>query len=208
MRRSLLLAGAIAGPLYIVVGTIEAIVRDGFDIRVHPLSILANGDGGWIHTSLLVVSGALTVLGALGVRPSVRRAAWIGLVVYGLGLVAAGFMRADPVDGFPIGTPDGPPETVSWHAVGHVVAGAIGFIGLIVACISVARGARGRWGLFSLATGVIYLVTFIGLGAGGGNPVTNLAFTAAVILGWTWITTLMLRTAARTSHTVLEEVLS
>lgn len=207
MRRSLLLAGAIAGPLYIVVGTIEAIARDGFDIRVHPLSILANGDWGWIHTSLLVVSGALTVLGALGVRPSVRRAAWVGLVVYGLGLVAAGLMRADPVDGFPIGTPDGPPETVSWHGVGHLAAGAIGFIGLIVACVSVARSARGRWGLFSLATGVIYLVTFIGLGAGGGRPVTNLAFTVAVILGWAWITTLMLRTA-RSSHTVLEEVLS
>ena len=174
MRRSLLLAGAVAGPLYIVVGTIEAIVRDGFDIRVHPLSSSPTATGGWIHTALLVVSGVLTVLGALGVRPSVRRAAWVGLVVYGLGVVAAGLMRADPVDGFPIGTPDGPPETVSWHGVGHFVAGAIGFIGLIVACISVARSARGRWGLFSLATGVIYLVTFIGLGAGGGNPVANL----------------------------------
>jgi hypothetical protein len=207
MRRSLLLAGAVAGPLYIVVGTIEAIVRDGFDIRVHPLSVLANGDGGWIHILLLVVTGALTALGALGVRPSVRRAAWIGLLVYGLGLVAAGFMRADPVDGFPIGTPDGPPTSVSWHGVGHLLAGAIGFIGLIVACVSVARMARGRWGLFSLVTGVVYLVTFIGLGAGGGRPVANLAFTVAVILGWAWITTLMLRTAA-SSHTVLEEALS
>jgi hypothetical membrane protein len=205
MRRTLLLAGAVAGPLYIGVGTVEAIVRDGFDIRVHSLSVLANGPGGWIHSTLLVVTGLLTVLGALGLRPSVPRAAWVGLVVFGLGLVAAGLMRADPVDGFPIGTPDGPPQTVSWHGFGHFIAGGIGFIGLIVACIVLGRRFRDRrWKVFSLVTGVVYLAAFAGIFTGGGNPVTNLAFTAAVILGWVWITLLMFRTAA--TSRVLEEV--
>lgn len=202
MRRSLLLAGAIAGPLYIVVGTIEAIVRDGYDIRVHPLSVLANGTGGWIHSTLLVVSGLLTVAGALGLRGLVPRAAWIGLVIFGLGQVGAGLMRADPVDGFPIGTPDGPPTSVSWHGVGHFMAGGIGFIGLIVACLVVARRFRSR---FALITGIAYFAAFIGIGTGGGNPVTNLAFTVAVILGWVWFTTIMLRAASTRSP---QEVLS
>src|SRR5215469_16332512 len=55
--RALLLAGAIAGPLYLVVGLIEAFTRPGFDIRRHDLSLLANGDLGWIHVTLLIVSG-------------------------------------------------------------------------------------------------------------------------------------------------------
>jgi len=40
--RIALIAGAISGPLY-GVGTLEAVLRSGFDIRIHSLSLLANG---------------------------------------------------------------------------------------------------------------------------------------------------------------------
>ena len=63
--RALLLAGAVAGPLYLVVGLIEAFTRPGFDIRRHDLSLLANGDLGWIHMTDLIVSGLLVVAGAV-----------------------------------------------------------------------------------------------------------------------------------------------
>jgi hypothetical protein len=205
MRRSLLLAGAAAGPLYVGIGTVEAVVRDGFDIRVHPLSVLANGTGGWVHSAMLIGTGLLTLLGTVGLRGRVPRGALVGLAVYGLGVLAAGLMRADPVAGFPPGTPDGPPESVSWHGLGHFLAGAIGFAGLIVACLVMARrfrrdGQRG-WALFSLGTGVLYLVSFVGIGASGGHAALNLAFTAAVILGWTWVTLLMLRARSGSSTT-------
>ena len=62
--------------------------------------------------------------------------------------------------------------------------------------------------VFSLVTGVLYFLTFIGLGAGGGRPVANLAFTVAVILGWAWITALMLRTLPVPLHASLQEALS
>jgi hypothetical protein len=42
----LLRCGAIAGPLYLAVGAIQGLVRDGFDFARHPLSVLANGPGG------------------------------------------------------------------------------------------------------------------------------------------------------------------
>lgn len=105
----LLLAGAIAGPLYVGIGTIEAIVRDGYDIRRHSLSLLANGNGGWIHSTMMVVTGLLTVVGALALRRAGLRSRWAvgGLVLYGAGVAVAGLMRADPADGFPIGTPPG-----------------------------------------------------------------------------------------------------
>jgi len=132
--RQALLAGAIAGPLYVIVGTLEALVRDGFDIRVHSLSLLANGTGGWIHSTLMVASGLLSVLGALGlsgVQRTGRRsyAMIIGLVVYGIGIATAGLLRADPAEGFPIGTPAGPPLVVTGSGIGHLVAGGIGFLG-------------------------------------------------------------------------------
>jgi|GEM_PF-4930469 len=109
--RIALIAGAIAGPLYVGVGTLEAVLRSGFDIRIHSLSLLANGSWGWVHSAMMVVSGLLTVIGALGVsrvhRQTRRRsyAMIIGLVIYGLGIATAGLLRADPVQGFPIGTP-------------------------------------------------------------------------------------------------------
>jgi len=109
--RIALIAGAIAGPLYVGVGTLEAVLRSGFDIRIHSLSLLANGSWGWVHSAMMVVSGLLTVIGALGVsrvhRQTRRRsyAMIIGLVIYGSGIATAGLLRADPAEGFPIGTP-------------------------------------------------------------------------------------------------------
>ncbi|HEY9470604.1 MAG TPA: DUF998 domain-containing protein [Propionibacteriaceae bacterium] len=117
--RIALIAGAIAGPLYVGVGTLEAVLRSGFDIRIHSLSLLANGRWGWVHDAMMVVSGLLTVIGALGVsrvqRQTGRRsyAMIIGLVIYGLGIATAGLLRADPAEGFPIGTPPGPSAVVT-----------------------------------------------------------------------------------------------
>ncbi|MEV0282608.1 DUF998 domain-containing protein [Kribbella sp. NPDC050820] len=208
MKRPLLLAGALAGPLYVGIGTVEAIVRDGFDIRKHSLSLLANGTGGWIHSVMMVGTGLLTVIGAIGLARSFapgERSRWGvgGLIVYGAGVAAAGLMRADPALGFPPGTPDAMPETVSWHGVGHVIAGMIGFIGLIVACFVLSRWfGRHRsagWARFSLITGIVYFLGLAGLGAGAGTAAVNLGFTVAVILGWTWITLLMLRARAEGS---------
>jgi hypothetical protein len=41
--------------------------------------------------------------------------------------------------------------------------------------------------------GVYYLVAFAGIASGAGNPVINIAFTAAVALGCGWLTALCLR---------------
>jgi Protein of unknown function (DUF998) len=200
--RRALLAGAIAGPLYITVGTLEALLRDGFDIRIHSLSLLANGTGGWIHSTMMVASGVLAVIGALGVsvqqRTGRRSYAMItGLVIYGLGIATAGLLRADPAEGFPIGTLPGPPVAVTGSGVGHLVAGGIGFLGLIVACLACARRSARTgdsvWAACSAAIGVYYLVAFAGIATGAGRPVINLAFTVAVVLGWGWLTALCVR---------------
>ena len=201
--RIALIAGAIAGPLYVGVGTLEAVLRSGFDIRIHSLSLLANGRWGWVHSAMMVVSGLLTVIGALGVsrvqRHTGRRpyAMIIGLAIYGLGIATAGLLRADPAEGFPIGTPPGPSVVVTASGIGHLVAGGIGFLGLIVACLAAARRSARTgdrvWAVCSATIGIYYLVAFAGIVSGAGNPVINIAFTVAVALGWTWITAVCVR---------------
>lgn len=203
-RTRLLLVGALAGPLYVGIGTAEALVRDGFDITRHSLSLLANGEGGWVHVAMMLTTGLMTVAGAVGLAasfPAERPSPWVPRLVglFGLGIAAAGLMTADPAFGFPAGTPDAMPEAVTWHGLGHLIAGTIGFLGLIAAAYLMWRWWRvcgeGRWAGFSLVTSLFYLVTFVGIATGGGSAITNLGFTAAVITGWVWLTTLFGRAA-------------
>ena len=78
----------------------------------HSWSLLANGPGGWVQVANLLATGLATIAAAIGLRGAlagVQGGAWgprlVG--VYGAGLVAAGLFRADPMEGFPVGTPAG-----------------------------------------------------------------------------------------------------
>jgi hypothetical protein len=206
--RALLLGGVIAGPLYLVVGLTEAFTRPGFDIRRHDLSLLANGDLGWIHVTDLVVTGLLVVAGAVGMRASLtagRGRTWGPLLVgiYGAGLVAAGFFTADPALGFPPGTP-ADAHSVSWHGLLHLVSGAIGFLGLIAACLVFARrfaagGERG-WAAYSAVTGLVFLLSFAGIAIGSGNGWAILGFWIGVVLAFAWVSAMCLRLLGVSDH--------
>ncbi|MEZ6154125.1 MAG: DUF998 domain-containing protein, partial [Pirellulaceae bacterium] len=139
--RSLLYWGMVAGPFYLTVGLAQALMRDGFDLARHCLSVLANGAGGWVQTANLALSGLMVIAAAIGVRnalrPQSRAAGWI-LACFGIGMFVGAVFPADPVDGFPPGTPEGFPTTLSIPGVIHVIAGAFGFLALAVSCIVVA----------------------------------------------------------------------
>jgi hypothetical protein len=201
VTRALLTAGVAAGPVYVGVGLIHALSRPGFDLSRHSLSLLSNGSLGWIHILTLVVSGVLTVAGALGMRRALRGGrggTWAPLLVgiYGLGLIGAGAFVADPAMGFPPGTP-ATANAVSWHGLLHFISGAVGFLALIAACFVFARrfaglGQRG-WAVWSAATGVIFLAAFFGIASGSGTAWINLGFGAAVVLAWAWVSAVSAR---------------
>jgi hypothetical protein len=183
---------AAAGPVYLATGFAQAFTRDGFDPTRHPLSILSNGSLGWIQITNFLVAGVLTIVGSRGLPAGWGRRL---VALYGAGLIGAGVFVADPMDGFPVGTPAGPPETVTWHGTLHFVAGGIGFIGLIAACLVFARAfGRTGWGLYSAATGVLFTAAFVGIASGSPNTAVVLGFYAAVVLGWAWLTALALHT--------------
>lgn len=194
--RTLLRCGVVAGPVYVVVGVLQMLVRDGFDIRRHSLSIMSNGDLGWIQIANFVVTGLLVIACAIGVRRVLRgeRAGTWGprlLGAYGAGLVAAGVFVADPYDGFPPGTPPGIPVSVTWHGALHLVAATVTFLSLVAACMVFARrhraaNDRGR-AAHAMATGVFFLAAFVGLLSSSGQAWIAVTFAVAVVLGWVWV---------------------
>jgi hypothetical protein len=130
-------------------------------------------------------------------RRALRTRAAVLVGVCGSSLIAAGVFVADPALGFPVGT--AAPESMSWHSVLHFVAGAVGFLALIAACIVFARrfasaGERG-WSIFSLLTGVLFFAAFAGIAAGGGQPVFTILFTLALVLVWSWLSLVSARFA-------------
>jgi hypothetical protein len=196
VTRSLLGYGVLAGPTYLVVGLAQALTRDGFDLRRHDLSLLANGTLGWIQIANLVVTGLATIAAAIGLSRALRggRGGTWGprlIGVYGTGLVAAGVFVADPMAGFPIGTPPGPPVAVSSHGILHVLSGAVGFLALVAACFVIARGFADRgqhpWAWYCRITGIVFLAGIAGISAGSGHPAAVLGLWIAVIAGWAWL---------------------
>jgi hypothetical protein len=197
--RRLLTCGVVAGPLYLVVVVLQALTRDGFDLSRHPASVLSNGDQGWIQIVNFVVSGLLFVACAIGLRRvsgAGRGSTWgprlVG--VFGAGMVAAGVFAADPVDGFPPGTPTGPPTSMSWHGAVHFLVAGIGFVALIAACFVFARrfaaaGHRGR-ATYSAVTGAVFLASWLSIFALQGAQAANIAFTIGIVLVLAWTSAL------------------
>ncbi len=200
--RVLLACGVVAGPLYVAVGIIQMLIRDGFDIRRHALSLLSNGDLGWIQITNFLVTGLLVIAGAAGMRRVLRgsRGGTAGpllIGVYGVGLIGAGFFRADPALDFPPGLPAGAYDTISWHGIMHFISGGIGFLALIAACFVLARryaALRQRgWAAYSVATGVLFFAAFFGIASGSKGAGVSVAFAVAVVLGWAWISAMAAR---------------
>lgn len=188
--RTLLACGMISGPLYLVVGFAQALLREGFDVRRHPLSMLSNGDLGWVQVCNFLITGLLVIAGAWGVRQALhpgRAGTWgpILFAGYGIGLIGAGLFAADPGNGFPPGAP--PATTISTRGLLHFIFGAVAFYALIAACFVFARrfaglGWRG-WQVYSIFTGVFFLVTFMAIASGQTAPFFMLSLYAGV----TWI---------------------
>lgn len=201
--RRLLICGVAAGIIYIVVGLAQILLREGFDVTRHPLSMMSLGQYGWVQIANFLVSGALVVLGAIGLYRAERTSrSWrIGAIllgVYGLCVMLGGLFSTDPSLGFPPGTPDAYPETMSWHALLHFIVGQLGFLALIIATFFFARYFAVKkvtgWVWFSVLTGVIFLASIVAIVAAMGQAWASIALYLAVALAWVWLSLLSART--------------
>jgi hypothetical protein len=194
--RLLLAAGVVAGPLFVTVAAVQAITREGFDLRRHPLSLLSLGDLGWIQIANFIASGLLSVAFAAGMwrllHPG-RAGTWgptlVGL--FGLGLIIGGAFVTDPDLGFPPGVP--PAKNPSWHGIVHDIGPGVAFDALLLACLVLLRrfiGLRQRvWAAYSAATAVaLLLLTWWPSTAG-----ISLRLAVAVVVAFAWMTALAVR---------------
>jgi hypothetical protein len=199
ITRSLLGYGVIAGPFYLAVGLIQAFVRDGFDLARHPLSLLANGPGGWVQTANFVVSGLMVLAAAVGfwrvLRPGARAVSGF-LGAFGASMIVAAIFPADPVDGFPTGTPEGFPTTISTPGLVHFIAGTLGFTSLGISCLFTAAAMKRRkvtsLARLSLLAGLAVLLGFFGGFALAGIIPGTAGIWFAVVVGWAWLVVMSL----------------
>ena len=198
--RTLLIAGALAGPLYAVVGIAQVFVREGFDPSRHALSQLSSGEAGWIQTANFLLAGLLVIAGAIGLRRTLlgsSKSTWgpVFLMIYGIGLLGAGAFDADPGNGFPPGTTS--PASMTPNGVLHFAFGGIGFYAAIAACLVFAlrfkREGQSTWAALSLLTGLVFLTSFISIASGPPSASAMLAFYGAVVWLWAWHTALYLK---------------
>ena len=68
LTRTLLTCGIAAGPLYVALGALQILIRPGFDPTRHDLSLMSNGDLGWIQIANFIITGLLVIAGAIGIR--------------------------------------------------------------------------------------------------------------------------------------------
>ena len=196
MTRKLLWCGAVAGPIYLAAGTLQGLLREGFSFERHPLSVLANGSLGWIQAANFLISGGLVIAAAAGIGRTLgkgsRGLTW-SLYGYGGAMIAAAIFTADPVDGFPPGTPLGFPATISTTGLLHFVCGALAFLSLALG------GFFGAWTFWprrmtalaalSLVSGLVVSLGFFG---GFFLPFGIAGIWAAVVVGWAWLSYLSL----------------
>lgn len=194
--RQLLRWGTIAGPFYLALGVGQGLLREGFSFERHPLSVLANGSLGWIQTANFALTGLMVIAAVAGFRRALAPApgAWTWFLgAYGLGMILAAIFPADPVDGFPPGTPLGFPSSISTIGLLHFIVGALTFTSLGISGLCAAWALRRRaasLAALSLVSGVSVLGGFFG---GIALPIGVAGIWFAVIVGWLWLSVLSLR---------------
>ncbi|GAA3467444.1 DUF998 domain-containing protein [Nonomuraea roseola] len=203
VRRSsghLLLAGALAGPVFFASAIVQMLAREGFDITRHPISQLSTGSLGWIQITTFVLAGVGGLALAAGIRRTVaegvgRRALPILVGIFGAGMIAAGVFIMDPENGFPAGTPDGPVAQMSWHSITHSAAAAVSFTALAIAAIVLAvRCARRRAVPAAIGNGAAALVLLLPMSP--DHMSIQIAVNGLVAFTWTTVLALSLRRSA------------
>lgn len=200
--RRLLLAGSLAGPLFVLVVITQEVFRAGFDPRIHALSMLSLGEGGWLQTLNFLVAGVLALCGAAGLRAALgsgigRRWGPRLIALYGIGLIWGGLFATDPALGFPAGATA--PPSPSWHATLHNLSPTLMGLSLIAACIVFARRYASQRRLGLMIVTILAPIAYLGLGFAAFPLADFRLLLAGGSLIWLWPSVVMLGELAAAS---------
>jgi hypothetical protein len=145
-----LLLGAAAGPLFAATALVEGILRSDYHPVRHPISSLAFGPRRGVQIANFLMAGTFYGSLAIGLARSDTqddrsRAIPILVGTASAGLVMSGLLTADPVSGYPVGTPDkAVPTTVGTLHNLAALPLVVGMSG--AALVEAERSARrGQW---------------------------------------------------------------
>jgi hypothetical protein len=198
IQQILLLCGAIAGPLFVIVFLIEGATRSGYDAMRQPVSALAIGERGWIQRANFFITGALMFACAFGLRLALIAyggSFWFPILIgiYALGLIGAGCFVTD-VTGLPTDTSKPVSRTKSGKL--HDLSSLPVFLALFIAFFVFAHLAIGAgqwgWALYSILSGLAFGPGFVLAGMGfSGSPQFarsgGLWQRLTIAIGWIWI---------------------
>jgi hypothetical protein len=186
----LLMAGVLAGPLFLTAWALQAFTRDGFDPDRHPLSLLSLDDLGWVQITNFVVTGALFVVCAVGLRRVLHPGpggTWGPRLVgaFGAGLIVSGVFVTDPGAGYPAGAPAGAP-TMTWHGALHELGFVIAVLSWTAACVVLRRhfaaAAQRQWARTCVA--IIAAVLVLSAWPDGDSFTIRITIATAVQFGF------------------------
>ncbi len=202
LTKMLLTAGAVAGPLFLLIALIQGLTRQGFDLSHQPISFLSLGDLGWIQIVNFVLTGLLVLTFAVGVRRVLRGKPGgtfgpIGLAGLGLGLIIAGLFPPDAGFGYPIGTPDGTPLDATYRSIMHGIGFTMSFVFFVLAAFVFARKDVKQKQWVSVAYTIISAVAALMLSMSPGNDTIAVRNLVAAGFLWTWLAVQSVRLLTR-----------
>ncbi len=187
--RLLLLAGVAISPWFVLLSLLQAAFSPGFDLTKHEVSLLLAGPTGWIQTLTFLITGALTLVFAAGIRGQLHpgRAGTSGpilMALFGILFIIAGLDHPDPQLGFRSGAPAGVPTQQSVPSNIHSFAfSALALCAVAFCFVFVRKFAaehRRGWAVGSAACAVA-IVLFVSAGSAlmptslGGLPLLGAA---------------------------------
>jgi hypothetical protein len=203
--RVLLICGAIAGPVFTFLWFVTGLARTNYDPMRHPISSLAIGEFGWTQVANFLVTGLMALALAYGLGDALQsrggsKWAIIWIAAVGIGLIGAGLFVADPMNGYPPGTP---PLLMQPTLIGrlHRLFSALVFFGLPGAGFTLARlfarNDEHAWATYSGFSAIAFIAMFIltSVGFAQVEPFVNYAGLLqriTLLIGLTWMTLLSL----------------
>jgi uncharacterized protein DUF998 len=200
----MLFACGFLGPvIFIAVAFIAGALRSGYNAWHSYVSMLSLGEGGWVQVANFLVTGALLVGFAEGLRRRgyFRPAILVGVV--GVSLALQGVFAADPGLGYPSGAPEGVSSTQSAGSAVHYLVGLLAALALIGSATLIGRKFGQRpgythWARYSAATAALSSVLFLAVVVAGSDGPTLQGFAGGIqrvwiLVGFIWLALLALR---------------
>ena len=189
VTRTLLVCGAVSGPLFILAVLAQSLTVPGFDLRADLISLLSLGPYGFVQIANFTLCGVLNMLCAVGLWRSLHGGpsgtfAPIFVGLHGLLLVVVGVFVTDPANGFPPGSVT--PTTPSPHGTIHAGVALWVFVTCAAALAVFVRRFLARrersWAAYCAASAVLMLAIFFG----SFTLKTNAAplLDVSLVIGW------------------------